>query len=404
MTYPMLRRKRIGSHSAVRRPLTRTSPAVGNSSRLISFKVVVLPEPLRPSSTRVSPCLTESTRSCSNGRPFRRKEAWSNSMAELSIDDPWLRGAVMWHTCGALARSRPRLVRAIRQARDPDSAVPFVPDIETDQQRRDLFDDACVLQLPTINRSHASDLRREFHRNLRGIRIIAAYDDIAIDIVVDVAVEYVCRNVLECRCDRNALRNKFRRLLRCRALPHADGATGASAHTRRQRNGSVNQDAARADRRFLPLQQRCLPFQQHCEHQQIARGARSRILHPQNLSICDPPLTDCLRRLLCPGSIARADDDGLSRARPAQRKARARRTGASDDCDGATQSNSETRSHSEETDSTGSLIFMREYFVLRSAGMRPISRINAWKSSGLVYCPAVAPASREIFSSISVPP
>src|SRR5258708_7539896 len=402
MTYPMLRRKRIGSHSAVRRPLTRTSPAVGNSSRLISFKVVVLPEPLRPSSTRVSPCLTESTRSCSNGRPFRRKEAWSNSMAELSIDDPWLRGAVMSHTCGALALSRPRLVRAIRQARDPYSAVPFVPDIETDQQRRDLFDDACVLQLPTINRSHASDLRREFHRNLRGIRIIAAYDHVAIDIFI--AVEHVRRDILESRRNRNTLRDQFRRLLRCRALPHADGAAGASAHTRRQRNGSVDQDAARTDRRLQFLKQRCLPFERHGEHQQIARGARSRILHPRNLSICARPLTDCLRRLLCPSNIARADDDGLSRARPAQRDARARPTGASDDCDGATQSNSETRSHSEETDSTGSLIFMREYFVLRSAGMRPISRINACKSSGLVYCPAVAPASREIFSSITVPP
>src|ERR1019366_7774575 len=121
-------------------------------------------------------------------------------------------------------------------------------------------------------------------------------------------------------------------------------------------------------------------------------------------------------RLLGPRGIARADDDGLSRACPTQREARTRRTGAADDCDGAAHAdahgivhaNSATsacsKATSEETNSTGNLIFMCEYFVLRSAGMRPIPRINAWKSSGLVYWPAVAPASREIFSSISVPP
>src|SRR5208283_649548 len=135
-----------------------------------------------------------------------------------------------------------------------------------------------------------------------------------------------------------------------------------------------------------------------------------------NLSVCARSLTDCLCRLLGPRGIARADDDGLSRARPAQREARTSRAGAADDGDGAAHADVHAIVHansatsacsieaSEETDSTGSLIFMREYFVLRSAGMRPISRINAWKSSGLVYWPAVAPASREIFSSISVPP
>src|SRR4029077_19132296 len=92
------------------------------------------------------------------------------------------------HACGELARSRPHLVRAIWQTRDPDSAVPFVPDVETDQQCGDLLDDARILQLPTINRSHARNLRREFHRNLRSIRIITAYDHITIDIFI--AVEY----------------------------------------------------------------------------------------------------------------------------------------------------------------------------------------------------------------------
>src|SRR6202795_632931 len=128
-------------------------------------------------------------------------------MAELSMSRPWLRGAVMSHTNGELARSRPHLVRAIWQPGDPNSAVAFVPDVETDQQRGDLLDDARILQLATINRSHARDLRREFHRNLRGIGIIAAYDDVAIDIFI--AVEHIRRNVLERGRDRNTLRDKL---------------------------------------------------------------------------------------------------------------------------------------------------------------------------------------------------
>src|ERR1700694_5640781 len=288
--------------------------------------------------------------------------------------------------------------------------MPFVPDVETDQQRGDLLDDARILKLPAINRAHARDLRCEFHRYLCGIWIIAAHDDVAIDIVI--AVEHFRRNVLECGDDRNALRAKLSRLLGSRALPHADGPTGASANARSQRNGGIDQDAARADRRLQLLQQRCLPFEGHGEHQQIAGGAGCRIFQSRNLSIRARPLVDCLCRLLCSCGIARGDDDSLSRARPAQREAGAGRAGAADDCDGAAHAGCHAKSGasahsdeiSEETDSIGSLIFIREYLVLRSARMRPISRINAWKSSALVYWPAVAPASREIFSSISVPP
>src|SRR5208282_4052462 len=206
--------------------------------------------------------------------------------------------------------------------------------------------------------------------------------------------------------------NKLRRLLRGRALPHAKGATGASPHARGQRDGGIDHDAAWADCRLQLLEQRCLPFEGDGQHQQFAGRAGCGILHPGNLRACAHALTDCLSRLLRAGRIARADDDGLARTCPAQREAGARRAGAADDRDGAAHAgvhaNSATNADSQETSevaaSRGSLIFIREYLVLRSAGMRPISRISAWKSSGLVYWPAVAPASREIFSSISVPP
>ena len=63
-----------------------------------------------------------------------------------------------------------------------------------------------------------------------------------------IAVEHFRGNVLECRHDGNSLGNEFRRLLRRRALPDAQGAAGASAHARSQRNGGINQHAARTDR------------------------------------------------------------------------------------------------------------------------------------------------------------
>src|SRR4029077_17890639 len=203
-----------------------------------------------------------------------------------------------------------------------------------------------------------------FHRNLRGIRIIAAYDHITIDIFI--AVQYIRRNVVECRCDRNALRNQLRRLLRSRTLPNANGASGASAHARSQWNGSIDQDAARTNRGLQLLQQRRLSLERHGEHHQIASGTGSRTFHPRNWSIRTRPLTDRLCCLLCPCSIARPDDDGLSRTRPAQREAHSSRTSTTDHRDGAAHANSRnalSKEFSGGTDSTGSLIFIREYFV-----------------------------------------
>src|SRR5713101_2391303 len=51
----MPRRRRMGSQSAVERSWTRTSPFVGSSIPLINLRRVVLPLPLRPRRTRVSP-------------------------------------------------------------------------------------------------------------------------------------------------------------------------------------------------------------------------------------------------------------------------------------------------------------------------------------------------------------
>src|SRR5437667_12022204 len=52
----------MGSHSEVDLFSTLISPALGNRSRLISLRVVVLPQPDLPSKTSVSPCRTEKVR------------------------------------------------------------------------------------------------------------------------------------------------------------------------------------------------------------------------------------------------------------------------------------------------------------------------------------------------------
>ena len=68
----MLRRRRMGSHSRVELPSTWISPALGSSRRLMSLSVVVLPDPLRPSSTSVSPRRTLRLRSERSRRAIRR--------------------------------------------------------------------------------------------------------------------------------------------------------------------------------------------------------------------------------------------------------------------------------------------------------------------------------------------
>ena len=45
-------------------PSIETSPALGRSKPFTIFKAVVLPDPLRPRSTRVSPASTSKLRSC----------------------------------------------------------------------------------------------------------------------------------------------------------------------------------------------------------------------------------------------------------------------------------------------------------------------------------------------------
>src|SRR5579859_692758 len=95
----MRRRKRITSTCALDSALTRISPELGVTRRLTSFNVVVLPEPLRPSSTSISPrstCRLSPDNTCV---PPTRYETSTNSMtgpvgvvdmsAQHTGVDPW---------------------------------------------------------------------------------------------------------------------------------------------------------------------------------------------------------------------------------------------------------------------------------------------------------------------------
>src|SRR3984957_14625594 len=65
----MWRRSANGFQSSVDFPSIKISPALSSNIRLISFRAVDFPAPLRPSRTSVSPLFTERFKSRSKARP-----------------------------------------------------------------------------------------------------------------------------------------------------------------------------------------------------------------------------------------------------------------------------------------------------------------------------------------------
>src|SRR6201997_51867 len=104
-----------------------------------------------------------------------------------------------------------------RESGDANTAVAFVANVQANQQSGDLLDDARILQLSAIDRADAGNLRREFARELCGIGIIAADDDVTIERIV--AAQQICRQVVKSRNNTYFLWNKLRGLLRGGTLP-----------------------------------------------------------------------------------------------------------------------------------------------------------------------------------------
>src|ERR1700758_4564742 len=86
-----------------------------------------------------------------------------------------------------------------RQSGDANATVALVANIQANQQSGDLLDDASIFQFSPIDRADAGNLGREFARELCGIGIIAADDDVAIQRIV--AAQQIRRKVVESRYD-----------------------------------------------------------------------------------------------------------------------------------------------------------------------------------------------------------
>jgi len=71
----------------------------------------------------------------------------------------------------------------------------FVADVQTDQQRRDLFNDARVFQLAAIHGTHSRNLRCQFAGELCRVRIITADNDVTFERII--AIEQGARLCLQ---------------------------------------------------------------------------------------------------------------------------------------------------------------------------------------------------------------
>ena len=68
-----------------------------------------------------------------------------------------------------------------RQAGYANTGVAFVPDVQADQQRCNLLQDASVLQFAAVEGANAGNLCGQVSHDLAGIRVIAANDHITVD-------------------------------------------------------------------------------------------------------------------------------------------------------------------------------------------------------------------------------
>src|SRR6266699_2088245 len=78
-------------------------------------------------------------------------------------------------------RAESDIVHFRRQASNTQARVTLEPDIEADEQSRNLLDDARVLQLAAVDRTDSWNFASELADSSSGLLIIAAHDHVAID-------------------------------------------------------------------------------------------------------------------------------------------------------------------------------------------------------------------------------
>src|SRR5712692_3172275 len=225
------------------------------------------------------------------------------------------------------------LVRGRRQTGDANSGVALVPDVQSDQERSDLLQDARAFQFAAIDGAHARNSCGQRSHGLTGAGIIAADDYVAVHRAV--RIQQFGGDILERGHDRYALGNQFHGLLRGGALPDTERASGSATDAGSQGHGSVNHNTAGANRRLDSFQQSSVAFKRNGEQHEVRGGACVNIFFAGNLSMSSNFLSDPVSRILRTFGVARPDDHGFACLGPAQGEAQALRTGASEDGDGA---------------------------------------------------------------------
>src|ERR1700722_9394729 len=227
-------------------------------------------------------------------------------------------------------------IRLRREACDANSGVAFVADIEADEQGGDLLDNARIFQFAAVDGADAGNFCGEIAGELSGVGIVATDNDVAVERIV--SVEQFGGDVVKCGDHAHTFGDKFGGLLRRGTLPDAESARGASADTRGERHGGVDQNAACGNGRVELLEQRCLAFEGNSEHQQIGGGARGGIFHAGDVGLSAGSFFEVCGDLVGALRVARTDDDGLSGPRPAQSEAGAGGAGAAEDGNGSGRS------------------------------------------------------------------
>ena len=124
-----------------------------------------------------------------------------------------------------------------------------MPDVQADQNRRDLLNDAGIFQLAAVDGADAGNLGGKFARQLRRIGIVTADNDIAVERYV--SVEQISREIMKCGNDADFFRHHFGSLL-CREDP-CHTPRGAQARPPMLEascmNGSIDQNATFGDQK-----------------------------------------------------------------------------------------------------------------------------------------------------------
>src|SRR5437879_10624231 len=103
----MRRRRVLTSVLITSTPSMRISPLVGSTRRLTIFRLVVLPQPLGPTSTQMSPAGTSSDRSTTAPCGPYFLLTWRNSTVALVMAGALQRGRVSPVDCPAGPTDRP---------------------------------------------------------------------------------------------------------------------------------------------------------------------------------------------------------------------------------------------------------------------------------------------------------